>query len=133
MSAPTPARLSAAELIDLVLDEDSWSSWDVPPSYGDISDAYAAELAAARGKSGVDESVLSGEGLMHGRRVAVVMGEFGFLAGSIGRAAVPRLPAPPHHRRCDGVVGIARSRDRRRARCADRLPRAPGLRGAVRR
>ena len=85
MTTARPARLSAAELIDLVLDEGSWSSWDTPPSYGDISDEYAAELAAAREKSGVDESVLSGEGLMHGRRVAVVMGEFRFLAGSIGR------------------------------------------------
>ena len=187
MNAPTPARLSAAELIDLVLDEGSWSSWDVPPSYGEISEAYAAELAAAREKSGVDESVLTGEGLMHGRRVAVVMGEFRFLAGSIGRAsadrlvaaieratreglpllagpisggtrmqegtpafvqmvgitaggrraqgrrpALPRLPAPPHHRRRDGVLGLARPPDRRRARRADRLPRAAGLRGALR-
>ena len=101
---------------------------------------------------------------MHGRRVAVVLGEFGFLAGSIGRAAadrlvaaveratreglpllaapvsggtrmqegtpafvqmvrisagrdgaqgrrpaLPRLPAPPHDRRRDGVVGLARA------------------------
>ena len=38
----SPERLSAAELIDLVLDEGSWSSWDVPPSYGEISEAYAA-------------------------------------------------------------------------------------------
>ena len=88
-----PHRLSAAELIALVLDEGSWTSWDVPPVRGEISEEYAAELAAAAEKSGVDESVLSGEGLMHGRRVAVLMGEFGFLAGSIGRAAADRLVA----------------------------------------
>src|SRR4051794_34979203 len=93
MNAPTPSRLSAAELIGLVLDEGSWTSWDAPPEYGEISDGYAAELAAAREKSGVDESVLTGEGLMHGRRVAVLMGEFRFLAGSIGRAAADRLVA----------------------------------------
>lgn len=88
-----PRRLNSAELIALVLDEGSWTSWDVPPVRGDISEEYAAELAAAAAKSGVDESVLSGEGLMHGRRVAVLMGEFGFLAGSIGRAAADRLVA----------------------------------------
>src|SRR6476469_1463964 len=107
MSAPTPARLSAAELIDLVLDEDSWSSWDVPPSYGDISDAYAAELAAAAEKSGADESVLTGEGLMKGRRVAVVMGEFAFLAGSIGRASADRLVAAVQRATREGLPLLA--------------------------
>jgi acetyl-CoA carboxylase beta subunit/acetyl-CoA carboxylase alpha subunit len=107
MSAPTPSRLSAAELIDLVLDEGSWSSWDVPPSYGDISDAYVAELAAAREKSGVDESVLTGEGLMHGRRVAVVMGEFRFLAGSIGRASADRLVAAIERATREGLPLLA--------------------------
>lgn len=86
-------RLDAAALIDLVLDADSWRSWDTPPVRGLISEEYAAELAEAAEKSGVDESVLSGEGLMKGRRVAVVVGEFGFLAGSIGRAAADRLVA----------------------------------------
>ena len=43
-----------------------------------------------------------------------------------GRAAVPRLPAAPHHRRRDGVVGLARARDRRGAGGAGRVPRARG-------
>lgn len=86
-------RLNATDLIDLVLDADSWRSWDTPPSREGVSDEYAAELAAAALKSGVDESVLTGEGLMHGRRVAVLVSEFGFLAGSIGRAAADRLVA----------------------------------------
>src|SRR3954453_4086632 len=91
--SPSPARLSAAELIDLALDEGSWTSWDVAPERGGVSPASAAELAAAQERSGADESVLTGEGLMKGRRVAVVMGEFAFLAGSIGRAAADRLIA----------------------------------------
>ena len=140
-----------------------------------------------RDKAGVDESVLTGEGTLHGRRVAVVVSEFRFLAGSIGlaaaerlvnaveratreglpllagpasggtrmqegtiaflpmvkitrrrrgaqagRPALPRLPAPPHHRRRDGLLGLARPRHRGRAGRAARLPRAAGLRGAVR-
>ncbi|WP_395658940.1 carboxyl transferase domain-containing protein [Nocardioides sp.] len=100
-------RLSAAELIDLVLDEGSWTSWDTPPSYGDISEAYAAELAAAREKSGVDESVLTGEGLMKGRRVAVLMGEFRFLAGSIGRASADRLVAAIERATHEGLPLLA--------------------------
>lgn len=89
----TTRRLSAHELIDLVLDADSWRSWDTPPDRTGVSAEYAAELAAAEEKSGVDESVITGEGLMHGRRVAVLVSEFRFLAGSIGRAAADRLVA----------------------------------------
>jgi len=86
-------RLSAIELIDLVLDEGSWECWDVPPVRGDVSKEYAAELDAAADSSGLDESVITGAGLMRGRRVAVLACEFGFLAGSIGVAAAMRLVA----------------------------------------
>ena len=67
-------RLTARELIDLVLDGGSWSSWDSPPPRAGVSEAYAQELERAERRSGVDESVLSGEGLLRGRRVAVCRG-----------------------------------------------------------
>lgn len=100
-------RLNAAQLLDLVLDEGSWTSWDTPPVRGEISETYAAELAAAAARSGVDESVLTGEGLMKGRRVAVLMGEFGFLAGSIGRAAADRLVAAVERATREGLPLLA--------------------------
>lgn len=84
-------RLGSRDLIELVFDEGSWISWDTPPDRTGVSEEYAAELVAAADKSGVDESVLTGEGLMQGRRVAVMIGEFGFLAGSIGVAAADRI------------------------------------------
>lgn len=84
-------RLSALELIGLVLDGGSWSSWDTPPERGQVSEAYATELDAAAERTGLDESVVTGEGLMRGRRVAVVACEFRFLAGSIGVASAERL------------------------------------------
>ena len=90
-----------------MLDDGSWSSWDTQPTRGDVSEEYAAELAAAAEKSGVDESLLSGEGLMHGRRVAVVVGEFAFLAGSIGRAAADRLVAAVERATAEGLPLLA--------------------------
>ncbi len=89
-------RLAATELIDLVLDEGSWTSWDSPPLLAPVSPVspeYAAALDAARERTGLDESVVTGEGRMRGRRVAVVACEFGFLAGSIGVSAAERLVA----------------------------------------
>ncbi len=104
MSRP---RLSARELIELVLDAESWESWDTAPSYGDISESYADELAAARERSGVDEAVLTGAGTMRGRRVAVMIGEFGFLAGSIGRATADRLVAAISRATAEGLPLLA--------------------------
>ena len=88
------SRRSATELIALVLDDGSFTCWDTPPARRvAVSDEYAAELAAARARTGTDEAVVTGEGRLHRRRVAVVAGEFGFLAGSIGVDAADRLVA----------------------------------------
>ncbi len=85
------SRLTATELIALVLDEGSFLSWDVSPPWRARPPSYEAELAAARSRTGLDEAVVTGEGLLQGRRVAVVACEFGFLAGSIGVDAAERL------------------------------------------
>jgi len=87
------ARLNARSLLDLVIDPGSWESWDTPPARVGVSEEYAAELAAAEAKAGTDESVLTGSAAIGGRRVAVLISEFGFLAGSIGRDAADRLVA----------------------------------------
>ena len=100
-------RLSAHDLIDLVLDDDSWTSWDTAPSRDGISEAYAAELTAAAERSGVDESVLTGEARLHGRRIGVLVGEFGFLAGSIGRAAADRIVAGIERATREGLPLVA--------------------------
>ncbi len=87
-----PRRLGARELFDAVLDEGSWHSWDGPPlAVAPEGGEYAAELAAAAAKAGTDESVITGEGRIGGRRVALVAGEFRFLAGSIGRTSAERV------------------------------------------
>ena len=84
-------RWGAQELLDLVLDEGSFESWDEPIDISDAPEGYRAELERAREKAGTDESVLTGRGLVHGRPVAVVANEFRFLAGSIGLAASRRI------------------------------------------
>jgi acyl-CoA carboxylase subunit beta len=88
------SRVGAHELIRRVLDSGTWTSWDTAPVRPrHLDHAYADTLRAAAGKSGVDESVVTGEGRIRARRVAVVACEFGFLAGSIGLAASARLVA----------------------------------------
>ena len=54
---------------------------------------YVEELHAARERSGVDEAVVTGRGSIRGHAVAVIVGEFRFLGGSIGRATAARITA----------------------------------------
>ena len=85
--------ITAGQLRDAVLDENSFIRWDSKPLAVPVSASYARELANARAATGLDESVLTGEGRIGGRRVAVVVCEFGFLGGSIGVAAAERVTA----------------------------------------
>ncbi|MFY9918153.1 MAG: carboxyl transferase domain-containing protein [Mycobacterium sp.] len=87
------SRIGALELRDAVLDEGSFRSWDAPPVPVAETDEYRRDLADARAATGLDESVITGEGRVFGRRVAVVACEFDFLAGSIGVAAAERITA----------------------------------------
>ncbi|APE33142.1 acetyl-CoA carboxyl transferase [Nocardia mangyaensis] len=83
--------MSADELLGQLLDPGSFVSWDRPPGGPAVSPRYRQELIAAARRSGSDEAVLTGEGLLRGRPVAVLACEFAFLAGSIGVAAAERI------------------------------------------
>lgn len=86
-------RASANRLIDMFVDAGSWVSWDRPTVDPPVKAGYAAELARARAKTGLDEAVLTGEATICGRRIAMLLCDFGFLGGSIGVAAGERLTA----------------------------------------
>ncbi len=88
MGADSPGAL---ELIEATLDPGSWARWDKPLVGEPPDPAYALSLRTARERTGLDEAVVTGEGRIRGRRVAVVACEFGFLAGSIGVQAAERL------------------------------------------
>jgi len=93
VTATLPARLDALSLITATVDEGSWVSWDAPPAHGRVSDSYADDLRRAREKAGSDEAVLTGKARIRGREVALVVSEFRFLGGSIGRATAQRIVA----------------------------------------
>jgi acetyl-CoA carboxylase carboxyl transferase subunit beta len=102
MSTPT-----VRELLDAVLDPDSFSSWDEPIDIGSHPADYQASLRAAAERAGTDESVLTGRGTVRGRPVAVVANEFGFLAGSIGLAAAQRIVTAIRRATSEGIPVLA--------------------------
>ena len=77
-----------AELIRTVCDGGTFVPWVFEgiedPGAGQ---SYVGELAAARERTGNDESVLVGEGTIGGHRVALILSDFDFLAGSVGTRA----------------------------------------------
>ncbi|GAB2914247.1 carboxyl transferase domain-containing protein [Rhodococcus aerolatus] len=94
MSAPAPTRSRSAELLDTVLDAGTFRSWDLPAAPATApGPAYRRELAEAAARAGTDEAVVSGEGRVGGRRLAVVCSEFRFLGGSIGTGTADRVAA----------------------------------------
>lgn len=90
MAPPAPVA-SSQQLLDVVLDPGSFISWDSPVGYAKHPDPYRGDLERAAERSGADEAIITGEGRVGGRRVALAISEFGFLAGSIGLATANRL------------------------------------------
>ncbi|WP_306360196.1 carboxyl transferase domain-containing protein [Nocardia sp. CC227C] len=99
--------ISARDLLGGLLDPGSFVNWDRPPLPIPRSAEYRAELRAAEAATGLDEAVLTGEGMLRGRRVAVIACEFGFLAGSIGVAAAERIVAAVERATARGLPLVA--------------------------
>ncbi|MCU1436898.1 MAG: carboxyl transferase [Pseudarthrobacter sp.] len=105
--ATKTAVISATELIGAIVDSGSFQPWDAPPDTTRHGADYAAARAAATQGSGTDEAVLTGAGMVDGRRVAVIAGEFAFLGGSIGLAAAERIVAALERARREGLPVVA--------------------------
>ncbi|MFF1904006.1 carboxyl transferase domain-containing protein [Kitasatospora sp. NPDC058218] len=87
----TGSALTARQLIGLLVDPGTFRSWDEPLGPQPDDAGYRAALIRARERTGVDEAVVTGVGLLAGREVALVASEFGFLGGSIGVATAERI------------------------------------------
>lgn len=97
MDARDPhGRLSATALLDLVTDSGSFRPWDADLVAADLSPHvdvvdYEHRLEQAAQCSGTPESVVTGRATIRGVPVAVVVGEYAFLAGTMGVAAAERV------------------------------------------
>src|SRR6476661_8496706 len=100
-------HMNATELLEAVVDPGSFVSWDAEPEQPGLSEEYARDLAKARERSGADESVITGAGLIRGRRVALIASEFSFLAGSIGHAAAERIVTAVERATAEGLPLLA--------------------------
>lgn len=97
----------AAAVIDLVMDQGTFESWDRPIDLSGHPEPYLRELSAAAERAGTDEAVLTGRGLVGGRPVAILVNEFSFLGGSIGAAAASRIISAVRRATVEGLPLLA--------------------------
>lgn len=81
----------AHEVVDSVADPGSIESWDVPIDVSGYPPQYREQVARARERSGMDESVITGRATLEGRPFAWIVGDFRFLGGSIGADTATRI------------------------------------------
>lgn len=103
-------RISTEAVLTALLDAGSWHSWDLP-GWLSADVEYAKQLTRAAERSGADESIRTGRGSIGGTPVAVVAGDFDFLAGSVGVAAAERLVAAVERATAEGLplIGLPTS------------------------
>lgn len=102
-----PERISATQLLAKLADEGSWHPWDSQITALPDDAGYAADIGRARENTGLDESIICGEADVNGVRVAVVVSEFGFLGGSIGRDAGRRVVTAIRRATAEGLPLLA--------------------------
>ena len=85
--------LPAPERIRLLTDLGSFEERDAEMTAEDPLrfDGYAERLEGARRKTGLDDAVVSGEGRVGGRRVALAVMDFRFIGGSMGSVVGERV------------------------------------------
>lgn len=105
MSGRTPG---AAAFLERLVDPGTFEPWDVAAEYDEgLAEAYRAQLARARERSGTDEAVVTGRAVVGGQPVALVVSDFNFLGGSIGVATSHRITAAVHRATALGLPLLA--------------------------
>jgi acetyl-CoA carboxylase carboxyl transferase subunit beta len=82
-------RIGARERLKLLVDEGSFTEFDEDLSSGDPLDykdtvSYRDKLEESRKKSGLKEAVISGDALIKGFPVCLIVMDFSFMGGSMG-------------------------------------------------
>ena len=97
------ARLTAAERIELIIDEGSWREFNAniapadPLKFVDAKGSYAEKAITAAAKTGLNESVVTGSGNINGVRVAAAVMDFRFIGGSLSSGCGEKILKAAEH------------------------------------
>lgn len=102
-----PTRFNAQQLIELIVDPGTFTPWHATTPVTTTPEPYRTELATAAAHAGTHESIVAGEGTVHGRRVALISSEFNFLGGSLGINAAHLITETFHRATNEGLPVLA--------------------------
>jgi acyl-CoA carboxylase subunit beta len=91
-----PSPIRAVDVISLVVDPASFMPWDedvvAVDTIGFVDRVpYPQRIREVTARSGSSESVLTGQARLNGLPIALIVGELGFIGGSVGAAASERV------------------------------------------
>ena len=86
-------RISANQRIRMVLDESSFREWDkdLKTSNPLKFEGYEEKLSILREKTGINEAVITGKGIIHGQEIAIGACDSRFLMGSMGEVVGEKI------------------------------------------
>lgn len=86
-------RIDAPHRLEMILDENSFQEWDGELNTTNPLDfeGYLEKIEALKEKTGLKEAVITGEGLIHGQRLAVGVCDSRFLMGSMGEVVGEKI------------------------------------------
>ena len=86
-------RLEAGKRLEMVLENGSFQEWDHGLKTTNPLDfeGYPEKVSALQTKTGLDEAVITGEGLVHGQKLAVGVCDSRFLMGSMGQVVGEKI------------------------------------------
>ncbi|MCU0608154.1 MAG: acetyl-CoA carboxylase, carboxyltransferase subunit beta [Chitinispirillaceae bacterium] len=96
-------KLTAQERINLTLDAGTFKELDAsisasdPLSFVDSKGPYSAKVAETRKKTGLNESVVTGTGELHGMSVVLAVMDFRFMGGSLGSGTGEKILRAANH------------------------------------
>lgn len=86
-------RIDANHRIEMVIDEGTFKGWnsDLVTSNPLNFAGYEDKVKALKEKTGLDEAIVTGEGLIHGQRIALGVCDSRFLMGSMGEVVGEKI------------------------------------------
>ena len=86
-------RLEAGKRLEMVLDNETFQEWDhgLKTTNPLDFDGYPAKISALQTKTGLDEAVITGEGMIHGQKLAIGVCDSRFLMGSMGQVVGEKI------------------------------------------
>jgi acetyl-CoA carboxylase carboxyl transferase subunit beta len=97
------ARISCTERRDLLIDVGTWREYaghvttSDPLEFSDAKGPYKEKAAAAKAKTGLKESVLTGDGKLGGIPVSMAIMDFRFLGGSLASGTGEKITLTAEH------------------------------------